>query len=439
VPVGPGEGASAVPSETDQKLDMIDYSYKEVLDATKHQDDKIGQLLTSIAFLTAATLALAALESGNFITRTFAVNPYKLPLALITLIAFLVGVAWSVMLLLASLSTPLRVPGLIRPKRDKPIEWVRGVRTSQIYFYEISQVSVDQWEDKWGAPVEELKQERLRSLIRETHNLGVRTRAKYDRTTEAVCLLSIALLAFALSAILVAIVAATPSSSNAIVLNWWQRLVIGWVIGCYAWLQTLGQIRYNRQAVDETPDSDTKSVDRRKSRAEICYAVVIGLLVIDMLEFDRSWPGLGTWIGITIFLAVCYLGVFLVTSSKPRTLRQTWAAAKAMASTAKVAVKTIKTGQNGAKTLPLRQWRRHYGGRWLLVMATLALTTTVIWSGVNGWYAGQLGVVCAAVLLIIGSALVQPTLSARRSSRAYWDGLKTVQQPTQNPPGPAGT
>ena len=102
------------PAEADLKLGMITSSYAEVLDATKHQDDKIGQLLTSIAFLTAATLAMAALESGNFITRSFEVEPYKLPLALIALVAFLVGVAWSVMLLLVSLSTPLRVPGLVR-------------------------------------------------------------------------------------------------------------------------------------------------------------------------------------------------------------------------------------------------------------------------------------------------------------------------------------
>jgi hypothetical protein len=426
-------GAVPRPSETEQKLEMIGYSYAEVLDATKHQDDKIGQLLTSVAFLTAATLALAALDSGNFIARRFAVEPYKLPLALIALVVFLVGVAWSVMLLLASLSTPLRVPGLTRPKRDnKPMQWVKNVRTSQIYFYEISRVSVSQWEDKWSAPVEDLRQERLRSLIRETHNLGVRTRAKYDRTTEAVGLLSLALLAFALSIVFVAIVAATPSSSEPIALNLWQRLLIGWVIGCYAWLQTLGQIRYNRQAVDEVPDSDIRSLERRKSRAEICYAVAIGLLMIDMLEFDKSWPGLGAWVGFTIFLALCYLSAFLLTSSKePRTLRQTWTAAKTMMTAAGMAVKAAKTEETGSKTVQLRQWRRDYGGRVLQVVTTGALTIAVIWCGVNSWYAGQLGVVCTALLLLIGSAIMQPTLAARKSRREYYDDLKAAQQSTQ--------
>lgn len=429
-PAGPRSEAIAEQSETDKKLDLITYSYAEVLDATKHQDDKIGQLLTSISFLTAATLALAALESGDFITRTFDVAPYKLPLALIALIAFLIGVAWSVMLLLASLSTPLRIPGLTRPKRDKPIDWVKDVRASQIYFYEISRVSVDQWEEKWSAPVEDLKQERLGSLIRETHNLGVRTSAKYDRTTEAVSLLSIALLAFALSIIFVAIAAGTPSSTNAITLNWWQRVVIGWVFGSYAWLQTLGRIRYNRQAVDEAPASDKKSPERRKSRAEIWYAVVIGLLMIDMLEFGNSWPGLGIWIAVTVILTMCYLSAFFFTSSKPRTLSQTWAAARAMAAEAVTAARAIKTAGKGSRTLRVRQWFRRYGGRWLLVLTTVGLTVTVIRCGIKGWYAGQLGVVSFAVLLVVGSAILQPTLAARKSRKAYWDGLKGAQNPS---------
>lgn len=433
----PGSGAAAQPPDIAQKLNLIDYSYKEVLDATKHQDDKIGQLLTSIAFLTAATLALAALESGNFITRTFAVDPFKLPLALIALVVFLVGVAWSVMLLLASLATPLRMPGLSRPTRDRPAEWWKGV--SQIYFYEISRVSLDQWKERWTAPVADLEQERLSLLIRETHNLGVRTRAKYDRTTEAVSLLSIALLAFALSIILVAIVAGTPSNSNAIVLTLWQRLIIGWVIGCYVWLQTLGRVRYTRQAVDESPARDVKSPKRRKARAEIWYAVVMGLLMIDILEYDRSWPGLSVWIVVTVILTLCYLSAFLFTSSEPRTFRETLTAVVVMVVAGGSAVIAVKKAQKGAKLAPLRKWRQAYIGRLMLVLATIFLVGWALGCGINGWYAGQLGVVCAAVLLIIGSAIMQPTSTVHTDRKRYWDGLKAAPQTVQNPISPDGT
>jgi hypothetical protein len=413
------------PSETDLKLGMITSSYAEVLDATKHQDDKIGQLLTSIAFLTAATLAMAALESANFITRSFEVEPYKLPLALIALVAFLVGVAWSVMLLLVSLSTPLRVPGLVRsPRRPNPVQWVNGVKASQIYFYEMSRVSVDDWEHKWSAPAESLKEERLSSLIRETHNLGVRTSAKYDRTTEAVGILSIALLAFALSIVFVGIVAATPETAQPIPLILWQRLVIGGVFGCYAWFQTLGQVRYSRQAVDETPDTTTKSPERRKYFAELWYAAFIGLLLLDILEFNRSWPGLPAWIATTVVLAVGYLISFVFAGSQARQFPATVGALKEM---------VTSISQNRPT-----QWLHSYGSRVVIAATSIALVTAAIVCGVKDWYAGQLGIVSFAVLLIIGSAILQPTVVARRNRKAFWDNQKAAPNPP-DPPSPDGT
>lgn len=381
------------PADIDVKLEMISDSYAEVLDATKHQDDKVGQLLTSIAFLTAATLALAALESGDFITRTFVVSPYKLPLGLIALIVFLVGVAWSVMLLLVSLSTPLRVPGLTRTRKANPMTWVNGVPASQIYFYEMSRVSVDEWEKKWSSSAETLKKERLRSLVRETHNLGVRTSAKYDRTTEAVGLLSLSLLAFALSIIFVAIVAATPGAPQPVILSLWQRIIAGVTFGCYGWFQVLGQVRYNRLAVDETPPRERQSPERRKYRAELCYAVLTGLLMIDILWYDGSWPGLGVWIAATAVLTLGYLTAFVLANPV--------AAASPVANAAP-------------------RWYARYRGWILMITVTLSLVAATLLSGVNGWFAGQLGVVSFAVLLLIGTAILVPTFTARANTQRYW-------------------
>ena len=99
----------SLPRRRQKRLKLISASYAEVLDATKHQDDKIGQLLTGVAFLTAATLALAALEPISIVSRRFASEPFSLPLLLITLAVFLLGIAFGFMLLLISLSTPLRL------------------------------------------------------------------------------------------------------------------------------------------------------------------------------------------------------------------------------------------------------------------------------------------------------------------------------------------
>ncbi len=377
-----GDLPSARLTEIDAKLQLINASYAEVLDATKHQDDKIGQLLIGIAFLTAATLALAALGTPVFITRAFVVQPFELPLGLITLAAFLVGVLFSVMLLLASLSTPLRLPGLgkknsrAQTSKNDYLQWVHGV--SQIYFYEISQISVDQWERKWDASVEALKRQRLKSLIKETHNLGLRTSAKYDRTTEAVALLSLALLEFALSVVFVSIIAGSLGDNKPIMLELWQRVIIGGIFGCYFWAQLLGRIRYGRQAVNEAPSRKVPSLKRRQFRGELWYAILIAALIIDTLIYDRSWPGLAAWIGMTTALTCGCLISF-------------WCA-------------------------ELVPW-----GSLRLALPTIIYSGLAVLCGVKGWYVGQLGVASLAVLCLIGYAMLQPTLSLRRSRQYYWD------------------
>ena len=370
-------------------------------DATKHQDDKIGQLLTSIAFLTAATLALAALESASFVTRTFDVGPINLPLGLITLTVFLIGVVFSVMMLLTSLSTPLRLPGIGTSRKKSNIHWVRGVRASQIYFFEMAGVSLDEWEYKWGESAEELKAERLDSLVRETHNLGLRTSAKYDRTTEAVALLSVSLLGFALSIIFVAIVASSPRGEKPIALELWQRCVIAGTFACYCWLQLIARIRYDRQAVDETPQRGTRSIDRRRFLGELSYATLLAILVADILvfeRFERSWPGSVVWAIVTVALALASVAAFWCA---------TWQ------------VKVSLGPKPSTENSDSRQRSASYRRRWTLTGLTIVFTASAIFGGLKGWYVFQLGAASFAVLSLIVSSVLQPTLRLNAARRAY--------------------
>jgi hypothetical protein len=146
--------------ELDRKIVLAAFSYSEVLDATQHQDDKIGRLLTSVAFLTAATLAMASLSSADYVTAKFSADPFTLPLALIALTSFLLAVMFTVLLLLTSLAAPLRVPGVAEimssPSRSQQ-QWAAGVEASQLYFYSISAVSLGQWQRKWDASAYDLK------------------------------------------------------------------------------------------------------------------------------------------------------------------------------------------------------------------------------------------------------------------------------------------
>ncbi|HEU5159790.1 MAG TPA: hypothetical protein VFU43_22535 [Streptosporangiaceae bacterium] len=397
--------------ETDEKLKLIHGTYEEVLDATKHQDDKIGRLLTSIAFLTAATLALAALSSASFVTRTFETPPFTLPLGLISLAVFLIGVVFTVMLLLTSLATPLRLPGLAESSHRPPMAWIRGVPASQLYFREIAGVSLDEWEDKWGASVDELKKERFVSYVRETHNLGVRTNAKYDRTTESVALLSLSLLAFALAVVFVAIAAGSPDAPAVVHLEPLHRVVIGLVMGSYVELQLLARIRYARQTIDETTVDKEQPRLGQKLRGEVWYAFLMAACVFDVLIFDSSYPApaLLSWIVATLALGAFSLVAFW------RATRQDDKSAAASPTEAGRKKRRVRVG---------RQRRR-------VTVVTVLLLALAVFSGVNGWYAGQLGVATAAVLCLIVPSLREPSASIAKRRRSFQDRLDQRKSPAQ--------
>jgi hypothetical protein len=202
--------------ELDERFELLKFSYAEVLDATKHQDDKINRLLTTVAFITAAVLALTTLGAGSKpITATFLVDDrYRLPLGIITLACFLAGVTISVVMLVASMTTPLTLPG--RTNSVTPdVEYVSRPQVPQFYFNEIAGTALPGWYHKWQHNSVALKRERNDSLVRETHNLAVRTQYKYQRSNEGVAVLSFALLSFLLSATLILIAAERDAKSGA--------------------------------------------------------------------------------------------------------------------------------------------------------------------------------------------------------------------------------
>ena len=47
------------------KVEIASRSYKEVLDATVHQDDKVGRILTAAAFLTTGALTIITRIRGS--------------------------------------------------------------------------------------------------------------------------------------------------------------------------------------------------------------------------------------------------------------------------------------------------------------------------------------------------------------------------------------
>ena len=403
--------AAMDPTDLDAKLDLISKSYSEVLDATKHQDDKVGRMLTSVAFLTAATLALAALGSASFVTRRFEVPPFVLPLGLITLAAFLVGVVFTVMLLLTSLATPLRLPGLAKSKRRPKMDWVRDVTCSQVYFYEISGVAADEWVNKWGASVEELKKERLESLILETHNLADRTNTKYDRTTEAAALLSFSLLAFALAIIFVTIAADNSPSRQPIHLDTLSRVIIGGIIGGYCGLQLLARIRHNWQSIDETEPDDDNSHVKYRLWGNRSFALLLPAVLIDVV-IGGSRSFLPLLIFLTILLGLANIVSFWFATDPDKNFA-TDPDKNAATLISNESAESISNETNNRRD----EKRRLHLRRGIMAAVTIALIVLATVSGANGWYAGQLGAVSLAVLSLITVSVLGPTFTMANRRR----------------------
>ena len=138
--------APAVPDPLDERFELLKFSYQEVLDATKHQDDKINRLLTTVAFITAAALALtsSAMTAHRSPRPSWWTASCALPLASIGLAGFLAGVTVSVILLIVSMTTPLVLPGGSNPVTPA-ISYVPCPKTGQFYFNEISGSALPAW------------------------------------------------------------------------------------------------------------------------------------------------------------------------------------------------------------------------------------------------------------------------------------------------------
>lgn len=237
------------PKVTAEVKDLLESSYKEVLDAVKHQDDKIGRLFAGISFLTAAALAMANLGGGALLRQRY-VGWSSVPPAMLCLAAYILLVVLSVTILIGSLATPLRVPGLARGgRRSAHVDWI-GPQSSQIYFGEISRIGVKDWERKWTGDPNSLKTELTQALVGETHNLAVRTQFKYGRMNEAIALFNFALLFLSLTMIF-SLAAASLEDPTKVPVPAAANWALASAVAAFFYLQLLSQVRYTRQSMDE--------------------------------------------------------------------------------------------------------------------------------------------------------------------------------------------
>ncbi len=205
----------------EEKLTMLGESYKEVLDATKHQDDKVGRLLTAAAFWTSGSLALLAFDKGSAIKATWDNGMGHLTIYFAT--AYLLLISAASLQLVNSIMTPLTLPSKRPPRADYP---------SQLYFLSISRYSKKEWEEYWRG-ISCIDHDRIGMYAQENYNIATRATFKYARTTEAVALLQLSLLAF--SGLIVLSLQSINRGVSPVKFTWHVALLLGisasgWVV-----------------------------------------------------------------------------------------------------------------------------------------------------------------------------------------------------------------
>jgi hypothetical protein len=255
-----------------RKIELAEKSYGEVLDATKHQDDKVGRVITAAAFLTVGALAL--------VTHTFAPSVdlilpgARLPIVSIAIGIFLACTAFAVVGLLLSLSTPHVFLSELRPNYK-----------SLIFFHEIGLRSEKDWIKLWSDPDEQLEKDLTDNFILESLNLARRVRLKYRRTYAAVRVLQVGVFYLALGAIafLLGFIRNRPTDNYghpfAIYPNYLLRSLFFIGIVSYVWLELTAirdQSRHDRRDWTSVLNANQRYIRRTTSR--LCWGILAGLV-----------------------------------------------------------------------------------------------------------------------------------------------------------------
>ena len=290
--------------ELTDKLKLLQDSYKEVLDATKHQDDKVGRFLTAVSFLIGGSIALGTrtdLVQAAYQLEARPAQPTLLPAYLLSL--FLLFIVVGLLLLVTGLGARLYRPG----ERH-------GTTDSHLFFFSIAEAyerDSTEWQRLWSGDSRSVGQSLTHEYQREIVNIARRARLKYQRTLYAGALLQFAILFLVLAAALGFLADGFPkvvSAAGQPAVDWSAlapRLTVAITVAAFALILSLDFFRFERY--------DEGSQGRmRLSFVALCpaYAAIVLL-----------HPGnLGTWLNtfgffrIGAFIQLVLVVAALVTS-----------------------------------------------------------------------------------------------------------------------------
>lgn len=170
-------------TEWKRRTDVFEQSYKEVLNALKHQDDKLGRALTAQAFLTAAGITIFT-QLGVHQILTFDGQPLRA--TRFFFVSFVVSIALALAFTLSAIgpSTPYR-------RSRGP-----GVRGSLLFYASIrlDKEWADRIEKTESIPLQEML---ARDFHEEAEKLSHRVHYKVTRAREAAAFVILALASLA--------------------------------------------------------------------------------------------------------------------------------------------------------------------------------------------------------------------------------------------------
>lgn len=274
-----------------ERLELVRMAFAEVLDATKHQDDKIGRFLTAIAFLTTGAIALlfggsAALLDSQFELRESGVDwlAKNFPLIAWAGLSFFVCILASVAMLLLTLAAPLRLPG-------RRLDYGERLTGSRIFF-SIAEEPVDDWLKRWvSVGPTETRRDMVRQYILETHNLAERARTKHTYTNIAASLFILALLFLGL-AIVLALIAAVDGGRDVVQSSWALPAGVATIAVLHSVIQLYARYSHDRRSFLLAKDAGRHGPDSEAGKKFRAAGTTKWLFVsVPMFILGVAWPG----------------------------------------------------------------------------------------------------------------------------------------------------
>ena len=283
--------------EVNWKLEIAKRSYEEVLDATKHQDDKIGRILTAIAFLTTGAITTIGIFSKTNVILILPDGRIEIVWILLGIYIACTGVA--VIQLLLALTVPLVILGKLN------FEY-----RSLIFYSDIQRQTSSEWK---SFVLKSNDDDLAQNYLVESLNLSRRVMLKYLRTTFAVRIFRTGVLYLVLGILALLVATSQPYHSTAPITfspTAMPRIIL--LIGAAGFLllesvAIVSEAKNNWRDWPEVDANGEREVIRLKSTIT---SIVIALISVFLLEIDAIWaPIQFKWLP---FITILVAGFFLI-------------------------------------------------------------------------------------------------------------------------------